>query len=125
MSANATLSANLTTSGANVYVNGTDLTVDANTTFKANLIVHSVSTNTVINSGNTHITSNTLITGTDTTISSNFASSANLTQTGALSLFNGANLTSNANATFFGNVALGVTSGAGNLIKVLTLHSDY
>ena len=114
LSANATLSANLTTTGANVYVNGTDLTVDANTTLKANLIVHSDSTNTVINSGNTHITSNTLIAGTDTTISSNLSSSANLTQTGALSLFNGANLTSNANATFFGNVALGVTSGAGN-----------
>ena len=114
LSANATLSANLTTTGANVYVNGTDLTVDANTTLKANLIVHSDSTNTVINSGNTHITSNTLLAGTDTTISSNLSSSANLTQTGALSLFNGANLTSNANATFFGNVALGVTSGAGN-----------
>ena len=114
LSANATLSANLTTTGANVYVNGTDLTVDANTTLKANLIVHSDSTNTVINSGNTHITSNTLIAGTDTTISSNLSSSANLTQTGALSLFNGANLTSNANATFFGNVALGVTSCAGN-----------
>ena len=114
ISANATLSANLTTSGANVYVNGTDLTVDANTTFKANLIVHSDSTNTVINSGNTHITSNTLLAGTDTTISSNLASSANITHTGALSLFNGANLTSNANTTFFGNVALGVTSGDGN-----------
>ena len=114
LSANATLSANLTTTGANVYVNGTDLTVDANTTLKANLIVHSDSTNTVINSGNTHITSNTLLAGTNTVISSNLSSSANLTQTGALSLFNGANLTSNANATFFGNVALGVTSGAGN-----------
>tara|TARA_B100001564_G_scaffold14639_2_gene11407 strand:+ start:711 stop:4448 length:3738 start_codon:yes stop_codon:yes gene_type:complete len=114
LSANATLSANLTTTGANVYVNGTDLTVDANTTLKANLIVHSDSTNTVINSGNTHITSNTLLAGTNTVISSNLSSSANLTQTGALSLFNGANLTSNANATFFGNVSLGVTSGGGN-----------
>ena len=114
VSANATISANLTTSGANVYVNGTDLTIDANTTIKANLVVHSDSTNTVINSGNTHITSNTLLAGTDTTISSNIASSANITHTGALSLFNGANLTSNANATFFGNVALGVTSGDGN-----------
>ena len=114
ISANATLSANLTTSGANVHINGTDLTVDANTTIKANLIVHSDSTNTVINSGNTHITSNTLLAGTNTVISSNLTSSANLTQTGALSLFNGANLTSNANATFFGNVALGVTSGDGN-----------
>ena len=114
VSANATVSANLTTSGANVYINGTDLTIDANTTVKANLIVHSDSTNTVINSGNTHITSNTLLAGTDTTITSNLASSANLTHTGALGLFNGANLTSNANATFFGNVALGVTSGDGN-----------
>ena len=93
VSANATISANLTTSGANVYVNGTDLTIDANTTIKANLVVHSDSTNTVINSGNTHITSNTLLAGTDTTISSNIASSANITHTGALSLFNGANLT--------------------------------
>ena len=114
VSANATLSANLTTTGSNVHINNTDLTVDANTTFKANLIVHSDSTNTVINSGNTHISSNTLLAGTDTTISSNIASSANITHTGALSLFNGANLTSNANATFFGNVALGVTSGDGN-----------
>ena len=114
ISANATLSANLTTSGSNVYINGTDFTVDANTTIKANLIVHSDSTNTVIKSGNTHITSNTLLAGTNTVISSNISSSANLTQTGALSLFNGANLTSNANATFFGNVALGVTSGGGN-----------
>ena len=114
ISANATLSANLTTSGANVWINGTDFVIDANTTVKANLVVHSDSTNTVINSGNTHITSNTLLAGTDTTISSNLASSANITHTGALSLFNGANLTSNANATFFGNVALGVTSGDGN-----------
>jgi len=114
VTANATLSANLTTSGANVYINGTDLTVDANTTIKANLTIHSDSTNTVINSGNTHITSNTILAGKDTTISSNLVSSATLTHTGALGLFNGANLTSNANATFFGNVALGVTSGDGN-----------
>ena len=114
ISANTTLSANLTTSGANVWINGTDFVIDANTTVKANLVVHSDSTNTVINSGNTHITSNTLLAGTNTVISSNLTSSANLTQTGALSLFNGANLTSNANTTFFGNVALGVTTGAGN-----------
>ena len=114
ISANTTLSANLTTSGANVWINGTDFVIDANTTVKANLVVHSDSTNTVINSGNTHITSNTLLAGTDTTISSNLTSSANITHTGALSLFNGANLTSNANTTFFGNVALGVTTGAGN-----------
>ena len=94
-------------------VNGTDLTVDANTTFKANLIVHSDSTNTVINSV-IHILQVILSAGTDTTISSNLSSSANITHTNALSLFNGANLTSNANATFFGNVALGVTSGDGN-----------
>ena len=114
ISANTTLSANLTTSGANVWIDGTDFVIDANTTVKANLVVHSDSTNTVINSGNTHITSNTLLAGTNTVISSNLTSSANLTQTGALSLFNGANLTSNANTTFFGNVALGVTTGAGN-----------
>jgi len=114
VSANTTLSANLITSGANVYVNSTDLTVDANTTLKANLIVHSDSSHTVINSGNTHITSNTILAGQDTTISSNLVSSANLIHTGALGLFDGANLTSNANATFFGNVALGVTAGEGN-----------
>ena len=114
VSANATLSANLTSSGANVYFNGTDFTIDSNTTYKANLTVHSDSSHTVINSGNTTIASNTTLNGTNTVISSNLTSSANLTQTGALSLFNGANLTSNANTTFFGNVALGVTTGAGN-----------
>ena len=124
VSANTTLSANLITSGANVYVNGTDLTVDANTTLKANLIVHSDSTNTVINSSNTHITSNTILAGQDTTISSNLVSSANLTHTGALGLFDGANLTSNANATFFGNVALGVTAGEGNPHKVNGVNVD-
>ncbi len=114
ISANATLSANLTSSGANVYLNGTDFTIDSNTTYKANLTVHSDSSHTIINSGNTTIASNTTLNGTNTVISSNLTSSANLTQTGALSLFNGANLTSNANTTFFGNVALGVTTGAGN-----------
>ena len=53
ISANATLSANLTSSGANVYLNGTDFTIDSNTTYKANLTVHSDSSHTIINSGNT------------------------------------------------------------------------
>ena len=109
VSANVTLSANLTTSGANVYVNGTDLTVDANTTVKANLIVHSDSTNTVINSGNTHVTSNTILAGTDTTISSNLATSANVSHSGANVYFNTSDFTVDANTTLKAN---------------LTIHSD-
>jgi len=96
ITSNAVFSANVTTSGANVHINGTDFTVDSNTTFKANLIIHSDSTNTVINSGNTHITSNTLLAGENTVISSN-------------ATFTGANvsiLTDNAyftsNSTFIG-----------------------
>ena len=114
ISANTTLSANLTTSGSNVYINGSDLTVDANTTLKANLVVHSDSTNTVINSGNTHITSNTLLAGTNTVISSNISSSANIVHTGQLTYFQGSNVSFDANASFFANVVLGQTVGEGN-----------
>lgn len=114
VTANSTLSANLSATGQDTKILGTNMNVDSNTTFTANLIVHSDSSNTVINSGNTHITSNTILAGTNTVISSNVSASANINHTGALGLFNGGNVTVNANATFFGNVTLGVTSGDGN-----------
>ena len=110
ISANSTLSANLSATGQDTKILGTNMNVDSNATFTANLTVHSDSSNTVINSSNTHIAGNTIIAGTNTVISSNVSASANINHTGALGLFNGGNVTVNANATFFGNVALGALS---------------
>ena len=71
ISANTTASANLIVTGANVYINGTQLTVDSNASYTANLTTTTDSALAQFNSVNTHITSNTTVAGTNTVITSN------------------------------------------------------
>ena len=109
ISANTTASANLTVTGANVYINGTQLTVDSNASYTANLTTTTDSALAQLNSVNTHITSNTTIAGTNTVITSNTTiEGANATIAGtnahitSNTTLNGTNTVIASNATLSG-----------------------
>ena len=109
ISANTTASANLTVTGANVFINGTQLTVDSNASYTANLTTTTDSALAQLNSVNTHITSNTTVAGTNTVISSNTTiNGANATIAGtnahitSNTTLNGTNTVIASNATLSG-----------------------
>jgi len=104
-----TISSNATFSGANVYINGTDLKVTSNTTlpsFTANTTEVDITTTTLDVNANLAVhdtltanSTNVTLAGTSGTISSNATFAANLTTTGANVYINGTDLKVTSNTT--------------------------